>query len=166
MKKSIILLTLLMLILTGQETFGQEKIGMDGRRRNRMGLIQEGHEGKCMDQSKELSGGDELNFKKMFPRRGAMPPPPPHASYQEKSCRNCPMMGSMGCPMMQRKKAAGFCAFMFGIMLVVHILVAIWVYNDIRKRNSGSGIWIVIALLTGLFGTAVYALVRIGDSNK
>jgi hypothetical protein len=48
-------------------------------------------------------------------------------------------------------------------LLVVHILVAVWVYTDIRKLNSGSGIWIVIALLTGLLGTLVYAVVRMGD---
>ena len=49
---------------------------------------------------------------------------------------------------------------------IVHILVAIWVYMDIRKRNSGSGIWIVIALLTGLLGALVYAVVRLGDTRQ
>jgi hypothetical protein len=39
------------------------------------------------------------------------------------------------------------------LVLVVHILCAVWVYQDIRRRASGSGIWIVIALLTGLLGT-------------
>lgn len=51
------------------------------------------------------------------------------------------------------------------LILVVHILVAVWVYTDIRKLNSGSGIWIVIALLTGLLGTLVYAVVRMGDAR-
>lgn len=51
------------------------------------------------------------------------------------------------------------------LVLVVHILVAVWVYQDIRQRNCGSGIWIAIALLTGLLGTLVYAVVRVGDSN-
>ena len=50
-------------------------------------------------------------------------------------------------------------------MAVVHILCAIWVYQDIRQRACGSGIWIVIALLAGLFGTLVYAVVRVGDSK-
>jgi Flp pilus assembly protein TadB len=49
------------------------------------------------------------------------------------------------------------------ICAVVHILVSVWVYMDIRQLNSGSGIWIVIALLTGLLGALVYAVVRIGD---
>ncbi len=52
------------------------------------------------------------------------------------------------------------------VVLVVHILCAVWVYQDIRRRAGGSGIWIVIALLTGLLGTLVYAVVRIGESPK
>lgn len=52
------------------------------------------------------------------------------------------------------------------VCLVVHILVAVWVYTDIRKRNIGSGIWIVIALLTGLLGALVYAVVRLGDERQ
>ena len=52
------------------------------------------------------------------------------------------------------------------LLLVVHILCAVWVYLDIRRRNAGSGIWIVIALLTGLLGTLVYAVVRLGESQK
>lgn len=52
------------------------------------------------------------------------------------------------------------------ICAIVNILVAIWVYMDIRQLNRGSGIWIVIALLTGLFGGLVYAIVRIGDARQ
>jgi hypothetical protein len=49
---------------------------------------------------------------------------------------------------------------------VVHILAAVWVYQDIRSRNKGSGLWIVITLLTGLLGVLVYAIVRLGDKEK
>ena len=49
---------------------------------------------------------------------------------------------------------------------VVHILVAVWVYMDIRQLNRGSGIWIVIALLTGLMGALVYAIVRLGNGRQ
>ena len=52
------------------------------------------------------------------------------------------------------------------LLAVVNILCAVWVYQDIRQRNAGSGIWIVIALLTGLLGTLVYAVVRLGESPK
>lgn len=51
------------------------------------------------------------------------------------------------------------------VCFIVHILMAGWVYKDIRQRNYGSGIWIVIALLTGLFGALVYAIVRLGNTG-
>jgi hypothetical protein len=59
-------------------------------------------------------------------------------------------------------KMKHFCGFML-VCLVVNILLAIWIYQDIRRRNTGSGVWIVLALLTGLLGTLVYAVVRLGD---
>ena len=52
------------------------------------------------------------------------------------------------------------------LLAIVHILTGIWVYQDIRKRGVGSGIWIVIALLTGLIGTLVYAVVRLGNTPQ
>jgi hypothetical protein len=44
--------------------------------------------------------------------------------------------------------------------------MAVWVYKDIRARECGSGIWVAVALLAGLFGALVYAVVRLGDSGK
>jgi len=59
------------------------------------------------------------------------------------------------------------CAVPFLMLcFIVHILVAVWVYQDIQKRKAGSGIWIVIALLAGLLGVLVYAIVRLGDSRQ
>jgi len=52
------------------------------------------------------------------------------------------------------------------ICAVIHILVAIWVYMDIRQLNRGSGIWIIITLLAGLLGALVYAIVRLGDGRQ
>lgn len=52
------------------------------------------------------------------------------------------------------------------VIAIVNILTAIWVFQDIRKRGVGSGIWIVIALLTGLIGTLVYAIVRLGNTPQ
>ena len=46
---------------------------------------------------------------------------------------------------------------------VVHVLLAVWVYQDIRQRRRGSGIWIVVVLLAGLLGVLPYAVVRLGD---
>ena len=58
------------------------------------------------------------------------------------------------------------CGLFILICLIVNILTAIWVYMDIRDRKKGSGLWIIIAVLTGLLGTLVYAVVRIGDAKK
>ena len=57
------------------------------------------------------------------------------------------------------------CRGLILLCLVVHILTAVWVYKDIQERKTGSGVWIVIALLTGLLGTLVYGVVRIGDAR-
>jgi Flp pilus assembly protein TadB len=52
------------------------------------------------------------------------------------------------------------------VCFVIHILVAVWIYQDIRARNCGSGIWIVVGLLAGLLGALVYAVVRLGDNKQ
>ena len=52
------------------------------------------------------------------------------------------------------------------IIFIVNILLAVWVYTDIRKLNAGSGIWIIVVLLTGLFGVIPYAIVRLGNIQK
>jgi len=49
------------------------------------------------------------------------------------------------------------------VLAVIHIMLAVWVFTDIRKRGEGSGIFIVLALLAGIPGTILYALVRLGD---
>src|SRR5947207_15771731 len=49
------------------------------------------------------------------------------------------------------------------ILAVIHIMLAVWVFTDIRKRGEGSGLFIVLALLAGIPGTILYALIRIGD---
>lgn len=41
------------------------------------------------------------------------------------------------------------CGLLLVMCPVVHILVAVWVFQDIRMRGAGSGIWIVIALIAG-----------------
>jgi hypothetical protein len=85
------------------------------------------------------------------PRAGCGPQPPcfggPQAKWMHHPC------------------AGGF-AVMLLVCFIVHILLTVWVYQDIRKRNAGSGIWIAVTLLTGFFGAALYALVRIGDKPQ
>ena len=62
-----------------------------------------------------------------------------------------------------RKK--GGALFLF-VCFIIHILLTVWVYQDIRKRNSGSGIWIAVTLLSGFFGALLYAIVRLGDMRQ
>ena len=79
-----------------------------------------------------------------------------------------PMCPPGMCAMPVRRCPLGRC--IFGCVLtwlaVVHILLASWVYSDIRKRGEGHGIFIVLVLLAGIPATIIYALVRIGDSKK
>ena len=80
------------------------------------------------------------------------PPPPPSPTQTQRPLYPLRHHGPMGGLLV-------FAAF-------VHILLTIWVYQDIRKRNTGSGIWILMALFTGPIGTLLYVLVRIGDARK
>ena len=68
------------------------------------------------------------------------------------SCKNCCRKGKM--------------LPFFIICFVVHILLTIWVYQDIRNRGSGSGLWIVIVLLAGILGILPYTIVRLGDIKQ
>jgi hypothetical protein len=47
--------------------------------------------------------------------------------------------------------------------MICNILLAIWIFTDIRKRGEGSGIFIALALVAGIPTAIIYALVRIGD---
>lgn len=57
------------------------------------------------------------------------------------------------------------CALRFLLLLaaIINIILAFWVYSDVRKRGKGRGIFIVLVLLAGLPAAILYALVRIGD---
>jgi hypothetical protein len=49
------------------------------------------------------------------------------------------------------------------VAFIFNILIAIWIFTDIRRRGEGSGIFIVLALLAGVPAAIIYAIVRIGD---
>jgi hypothetical protein len=50
-------------------------------------------------------------------------------------------------------------------MLISNILLAVWIYTDIRKRGEGSGIFIALALVAGIPAAIIYSLVRIADKK-
>ncbi|MGZ4962600.1 MAG: hypothetical protein ACXWBP_08490 [Limisphaerales bacterium] len=49
--------------------------------------------------------------------------------------------------------------------ILFNILIAIWIFSDIRRRGTGSGIFIVLALIAGIPTAIIYCLVRIGDNK-
>jgi hypothetical protein len=53
----------------------------------------------------------------------------------------------------------GFIIF-FIVLIVVWILLAVWVYRDARKRGMEATLWLLVVLLTGIFGLIVYLIVR------
>ena len=57
----------------------------------------------------------------------------------------------------------GFTAILVGF--IFNILVAVWIFTDIRKRGEGSGLFIALALLAGIPAAIIYAIVRIGDKK-
>jgi hypothetical protein len=60
----------------------------------------------------------------------------------------------------------GGCAVICVILFVAHILLAIWVQGDAKRRGVSYGLWLTLTLLTGFLGAITYALVRIGDVQE
>ena len=58
-----------------------------------------------------------------------------------------------------------FLRLLFLIAIICNILLAIWIFTDIRKRSEGSGIFIALALVAGIPAALIYALTRIGDKK-
>ena len=52
------------------------------------------------------------------------------------------------------------------VCLLCNVLLAAWIFSDIRKSGQGHGIFIVLALLAGFPTAILYALVRIGDKRS
>ena len=89
-------------------------------------------------------------------------PPPAKMCCVEQG--HCAAVGERGCPM--NPHCARMLRCLFTILALIHIMLAVWVYTDIRKRGEGHGIFIVLALLGGIPATILYALVRIGDKKS
>ena len=52
---------------------------------------------------------------------------------------------------------------MFVVGILCNILLAVWIFGDIRKRGEGSGLFVVLALFAGIPAAIIYSLVRLGD---
>jgi hypothetical protein len=59
----------------------------------------------------------------------------------------------------------GLVKLVFLVGIIFNILLAVWIYTDIRKRGEGSGIFVALALLGGIPTAIIYAIVRLGDKK-
>ncbi|MFX0083910.1 MAG: hypothetical protein ACFE94_19360 [Candidatus Hodarchaeota archaeon] len=51
-------------------------------------------------------------------------------------------------------------AILIVVFYVIGILIAVWVYNDAKKRDMNAAVWLLIVLLTGCCGCIIYLIVR------
>jgi hypothetical protein len=95
----------------------------------------------------------------------------PDAKSAMKPGAPCPMplppkpgMPAMGpkCPL---KPCPCFWVALLGLAATINILLAVWIFTDIRKRGEGHGIFVALALVAGIPTAIIYALVRIGDKK-
>jgi hypothetical protein len=59
--------------------------------------------------------------------------------------------------------ARGLEQLAFLVWIICNLLLAIWIFTDIRQRGEGSGIFVALALVAGIPAAVIYSLVRIGD---
>ena len=101
---------------------------------------------------KPVPPGTEVARPPMLPRLPMHITPPPAGP-------RCPLRGMCcGCPI-------SLVALLL-LASVINILIAVWIYTDIRKRGEGPGIFIALALIAGIPTAIIYALVRIGDKKS
>ncbi|MGD0537271.1 MAG: hypothetical protein ABSC03_06455 [Verrucomicrobiota bacterium] len=65
-----------------------------------------------------------------------------------------------------RQDLGGMLRLIALVCILCNILMAIWIFTDIRKRGEGAGIFIALALVAGIPAAIIYALVRIGDRTS
>lgn len=53
----------------------------------------------------------------------------------------------------------------FLIGIICNILMAIWIFTDIRKRGDGPAIFVAMAVVAGIPAALIYSLVRLGDKK-
>ena len=102
-------------------------------------------------------GADEPQQQSTQRETMGTPPPAP------------PMMGRNAPGMWQGRQCPMGCrplCFLLLVLFFCHILLATWVFMDMKKFGYGNGIFIVLVLLAGFPAAVVYALVRIGDAKR
>ena len=92
-------------------------------------------------------------------RREGMPLPPPENIRHPMPPVGAPPVAQFGKAL---KDALGL---LFLIGVVCNILMAIWIFTDIRKRGEGSAIFVAMALVAGVPAALIYAVTRLGDKK-
>ena len=46
------------------------------------------------------------------------------------------------------------------VSCILQIVIAVWIYNDAKKRNMEATMWLAVALLAGCIGCIIYLIVR------
>lgn len=89
---------------------------------------------------------------------------PPQAPQPQAAHPPVPPIGPK-CPVMTK---CGPCVLvgLLALVAIINILLAVWIFTDIRKRGEGHGIFVALALLAGIPTAIIYALVRIGDKKS
>jgi hypothetical protein len=77
-----------------------------------------------------------------------------------------PAMGTHPDEVRHMKGLHDLLGLLFLIGIICNILLAIWIFTDIRKRGEGSGIFIAMALVAGIPAALIYALTRLGDKKN
>ena len=94
------------------------------------------------------------------PEAGLERPPllPPHPAmhFPPPADPRCPIGAKCG-------RCHVFLVALLALASAINILIAVWIYTDIRKRGEGPGIFIALALIAGIPTAIIYALVRIAD---
>jgi hypothetical protein len=117
----------------------------------------------------EMAGRQEQFVRQMstqLEQQGAMarggpenmrqPMPPPQGFRP-------PMLPAGAPPAAKHLKGIGDALFLIGI--ICNILMAIWIFTDIRKRGDGPAIFVAMALVAGIPAALIYSLVRLGDKK-
>ena len=105
------------------------------------------------------------------PGRDATRPPMPPPGFENTRQPQPPVIPpSPGAPVgavapQPAKAIADLLKLCFFVCFIFNILIAVWIFTDIRKRGEGSGVFIALALLAGVPAAIIYALVRIGDKK-
>jgi hypothetical protein len=60
-------------------------------------------------------------------------------------------------------KLGGLVKLCILVGIIFNILLAMWIFSDIRRRGEGSGLFVVLALFAGVPAALIYSLVRLGD---